>query len=87
MITCDPLCTERTPNGFCKHSACIRPKQISGTQENAIIFFPYTVGLVTFQNRQEMEQWIICRQAEMEAHRFESNRLLSNDIIHNNIQG
>lgn len=86
MITCDPLCTERTPNGFCKHSACIRPKQISGTQENAIIFFPYTVGLVTFHSREELEGWIVSRQAEMEAYRFEDNRLQSNDIIHNNIQ-
>lgn len=86
MITCDPLCTERTSSGFCKHSACIKPKQISGTQENTIIFFPYTVGQVTFQNREEMEGWIIARQAEMEVHRFEDNRLPSDDVLHNDIQ-
>ena len=86
MITCNPLCSERTPNGFCKHSACIKPTEVLRTQENAIIFFPYTVGLVTFQNREELEGWIVARQAEMEAWRFEQNKLPSHDIVHNNIQ-
>lgn len=82
MMPCDPLCIEKNSEGYCKHTACIKPHRAAKTQDNAIIFFPYTVGSVIFNSREELEGWIICRQAEMEVHRFENDKSSSDKPVH-----
>jgi len=57
----DWSCPNRTSFGYCKITACSKNIQYSSSTSKPI-YFPVTVGNITFYNQQQLIKWIEDKQ-------------------------